>query len=58
MPYARSLPTGCTEPDELADGFTSDVFEEVNRRANLSNYNQSVINKEPNLVIQLANPLS
>jgi len=43
------------EPDDLVEGFTSDVFEEVNRGANLSNYNQSVINKQPDLVIRLAN---
>lgn len=36
-------------------GFTSDVFENVERGANLSNFDQSVINKQPDLVIRLAN---
>lgn len=37
------------------DGFTSDVFENIERGANLSNFNQSIINKQPDLVIRLAN---
>ncbi|HCF3841119.1 TPA: hypothetical protein NID17_005796 [Pseudomonas aeruginosa] len=36
-------------------GFTSDVFEYVERGANLSNFNLSVINKQPDLVIRMAN---
>lgn len=37
------------------DGFTADVFESVERGLNLSNYDASVINKQPDLVIRLAN---
>ncbi|WP_233840961.1 hypothetical protein [Dyella sp. 2HG41-7] len=38
------------------DGFTADVFENVGRGENLSNYNAENINKQPDLVIRLANP--
>lgn len=41
-------------PDAEAAGFTSDVFETVVRGENLTNYDQSVINKQPDLVIRLA----
>lgn len=43
------------DPTCLIDGFTSDVFESVERGANLSNFDSSVINKQPDLVIRLAN---
>jgi len=41
--------------DHEVDGFTGDVFDTVVRGENLSNYNQSVINKQPDIVIRLAN---
>lgn len=37
------------------EGFTADVFESVERGLNLSNFNSTVINKQPDLVIRLAN---
>lgn len=37
------------------DGFTSDVFENVERSPNIGNFDLSVINKQPDLVIRLAN---
>ena len=42
-------------PENPVHGFTSEVFENVERGANLSNFDQSVINKQPDLVIRLAN---
>lgn len=43
------------DPDCHVNGFTSDVFENVERGANYSNFDLSVINKQPDLVIRLAN---
>lgn len=43
------------DPKNPVQGFTSNVFENVERGANLSNFNQSIINKQPDLVIRLAN---
>ncbi|HBN9609788.1 TPA: hypothetical protein ACXJSJ_003180 [Pseudomonas aeruginosa] len=43
------------DPSLPVNGFTSDVFESVERGANLSNFNLGVINKQPDLVIRLAN---
>ncbi|CRM05879.1 hypothetical protein [Pseudomonas sp. 24 E 1] len=41
------------------DGFTSDVFENVERSPNIGNFDLKVINKQPDLVIRLANrPIS
>lgn len=41
--------------DNPINGFTSDVFGAVERGVNLSNYDLSVINKQPDMVIRLAN---
>lgn len=41
-------------PAPEAAGFTSEVFETVVRSENLTNYDQSVINKQPDLVIRMA----
>lgn len=41
-------------PTALVPGFSSVLFEHVSRAENLSNYNASVINKQPDLIIQLA----
>lgn len=38
----------------VVPGFSSVLFEHVSRAENLNNYNASVINKQPDLIIQLA----
>ena len=41
------------QPEEGSAGFTSDVFETVVRGENLTNFNETVINKQPDLMIRL-----
>jgi len=43
------------DPSNPVEGFTADVFETVERGLNLSNFDATVINKQPDLVIRLAN---
>lgn len=43
------------DPTSPVNGFTSDVFENVERGTNLTNFDLSVINKQPDLIIRLAN---
>jgi len=43
------------DPSLPVNGFTSDVFEGVERGPNIQNFNSGAINKQPDLVIRLAN---
>ncbi len=42
-------------PNTVVDGFSGDTFETVSRSENLSNFNSQSLNKQPDLIIRLAN---